>query len=236
MKNNQNNLTTSCLILIGILKPLINSNNELKEQRRFLSNVYTSWYKSQRSLEFNASSKSSQVDLLKNKSDRLELAEAVDYSIEFSVLNSDDESEDTLNESCMRNKRSPKHMKQQQLKSKNSKKAGLFRCVVITVLAANRIRFFARQSKNTKLAVSDESDSHVVHKFVYSDVHSQKSFTDALAKSRRKSNDMKDEQARESLIKNLFCLTGDNPDLFRINEISNELNQMLANENSTSGK
>lgn len=163
------------------------------------------------------------------------MAEAVDYSLESSVLNSDDESEDTLNESSMRNKRSPKHKKHQQLKTKFSKKAGLFRCVVITVLAANRLRFFARQSKNTKLAVPDESNFDVVHKFVYSDVHSQKSFTDALAKTRRRSNDMKDEQARESLIKNLFCLTGDNSDLFRINEISNELNQMLAHDNSTTG-
>jgi predicted flap endonuclease-1-like 5' DNA nuclease len=108
--------------------------------------------------------------------------------------------------------------------------------VVVAVLASNRLRFWGRLGRNTKLAVAvAASGSQSCRQFVYAGAAHSKRTSFAEAVATRPARPAKDK--REARLKHLFGLSAErDSDLFRITEIGQQLSQLLAGTGNATGK
>ena len=230
LRASQRTLTTSCLILIGIMKPLIQSNNDLKEQRQLLDRIFSKWYITQRQLNYEnvtVIKEHATPSLITQKIQNFDLADAVDYSIDSSILTEASENKNFISTST--------DIKTKTLNDFKPTRIGLFRKAVIVVLATNRLVYFSKQNKNTKYSVQDLK-CHVIREFIYDEnIENKHSFTQIIQSEPNKaskSTDKKNEANRIQSIKGLFSKANDNAELLKINEISTELNRHFFNDTS----
>ena len=197
----QTNLTTSCLILIGIIKPLLKSNADLKSQRDALNKIYFSWYQTQFKLKLNWPTNKISHKPVRNGFDS---ENAIDYSLSASLATEESNFDSTADSNEYENNCLQKHS--------NTKlgisKLGLFRKTVILVLAAHRIILIHNEIKNSKLFINKSSPNLNCRQFIYSD---------SPAKSVEKNS------IRGSLI-------NENTQLNKLIEVANDLNLHLLND------
>jgi predicted flap endonuclease-1-like 5' DNA nuclease len=110
--------------------------------------------------------------------------------------------------------------------------------VVVAVLASNRLRFWGRLGRNTKLAVAvavAASGNQSCRQFVYAGAAHSKRTSFAEAVATRHAGRTADK--REARLKHLFGLNAErDSDLFRITEIGQQLSQLLAGTGNATGK
>lgn len=210
-----------------MMKPLIQSNNDLKDQKLILNRIFSEWFKTQNQLSYEATNSPvhhANPSLITQRIQNFDLADAVDYSIDSSIL-----TEASENKNLDSNSSDVKAT----LNHQNSVKIGLFRKVAIIIIAANRLVYFSRQNKNTKLSVQDLK-CHVTREFIYSEnIETRHSFAEIIQSNIQKSSKSvakKNDANRINQIKGLFSMSNDNAELLKLNEISTELNRHFFND------
>ena len=219
-QKNLRNLTTSSLILLGIITSVIKQNKELKEQRHTFEMIYLNWSKliCEKNINFEKIKKNSLKSSIKT-SDNFELADAVDFSISsMCSISNESFTDSALSSRLIASKKKVKN-----------KLSGLFRKVTIAIIAANRLFFFNFISKSNRLCLFD-FNTNLYYRFNY--------FGNKIKNSDTKINfsttvcsisKPNDESKLKSLV-NWLTLSDENEELNQLNQISNELNNYLFNE------
>ena len=167
------------------------------------------------------------------KIERHDLADAVDYSLDSSVISN----ESANNLDATRNDETSLFERQQMRGF--FIKTGKFRQVVILVLASNRLRFFAKQNKRTSICL--ETLSGRFYKLsgitvINSESSSKRittkpsSFGEILLLKNKKC----DEKDEINILKSLFTYdnNNNNSDFENITNLANKLNKLLFEENN----
>jgi len=195
--------------LIGLIRPLVQRNNDLKNQRTHLNNLYNKFLKQ---LDLHQQKSTNNVTKPKPtpQIQQNELAEAVDYSIESSIISnaSDQEATEHDEESNIFENRTSR-----RVVCKIPSAIGRFRRVVILVLAARRLRLFAKQNVTDRVCFFK---SHIESRFY--------TFSRVRSAKLNKSNESGKQDDELTVLKDLFS---GGSDLNSIIGIADDLNKCL---------